>query len=67
MDMNLGKLQERMKDRETGVLQAMGSQSVGHNWVTEHTHININTMACKARVNSEETKWWEVSMFIFYQ
>jgi len=28
MDMSLSKLQEMVKDRETGVLQSMGSQKV---------------------------------------
>ena len=31
MDMNLGKLQEMVRDRKTGVLQSVGSQRVGHN------------------------------------
>ena len=35
MDMSLSKLQELVMDREPGVLQSMGSQKVGHNWVTE--------------------------------
>ena len=35
MDMNLGKPWEMVRDREPGVLQSMGSQRVGHNWVTE--------------------------------
>ena len=30
MDMNLSKLRERVKDREAGVLQSLGSQRVGH-------------------------------------
>jgi len=30
-DMSLSKLQEIVKDREAGVLQSIGSQSVGHN------------------------------------
>ena len=30
MDMNLSKLQEIVKDRETSVLQSMGLQRVGH-------------------------------------
>ena len=34
MDMSLSKLQELVMDRE-GVLQSMGSQRVGHDWVTE--------------------------------
>ena len=30
MDMSLSKLQELVIDREPGMLQSMGSQSVGH-------------------------------------
>ena len=33
--MSLGKLQEMVKDRETGMLQSMGLQRVGHHQVTE--------------------------------
>ena len=36
-DMSLGKLQELMMDKRPGVLQFMGSQRVGHDWVTELT------------------------------
>ena len=35
MDMSLSKLQELVMDRESGMLQSMGSQRVGHNWATE--------------------------------
>ena len=35
MDMSLSKLWELVMDRCTGMLQSMGSQRVGHNWVTE--------------------------------
>ena len=35
-DMNLSKLWETVEDRGPGVLQSMGSQRVGHEWVTEH-------------------------------
>ena len=35
MDMSLSKLQEIVEDREACVLQSMGSQRVGHDWVTE--------------------------------
>ena len=31
MNMNLGKLQEMVRDREACMLQSMGSQRVGHN------------------------------------
>ena len=35
MNMNLGKLQGMMRDRRPGMLQSMGSQRFGHDWVTE--------------------------------
>ena len=35
MDMSLSKLWELVMDRETGVLQFMGSQRVGHDWATK--------------------------------
>ena len=35
MDMGLGGLQELVMDREPGVLRFIGSQRVGHDWVTE--------------------------------
>ena len=40
MDMSLSKLQEVEKDREAGVLQSMGSQSVGHDWAAEKQQQN---------------------------
>ena len=38
MDMNLGKLQEMVRDRRPGALQPTGTQRVGHDWVTEQQH-----------------------------
>ena len=35
LDMNLSKFWEMVKDREAGVLQSMGLQTVGHDLVTE--------------------------------
>ena len=35
MDMSLSKLRDLVMDREACMLQLMGSQRVGHNWVTE--------------------------------
>ena len=35
MDMNLGKLQKMVRDREVCVLQSMGSQRFRHDWATE--------------------------------
>ena len=34
MNTNLGKLLEMVRDGRPGVLQSMGLQRVGHNWVT---------------------------------
>ena len=34
MGMSLSKLQEIVKDRESGMLQSLGSQRVGHNSAT---------------------------------
>ena len=39
-DMSLRKLQEILKDREAGVLQSMGSQSVGRDWAAEKQQQN---------------------------
>ena len=39
-DMSLSNLKEVEKDREAGVLQSMGSQSVGHDWATEKQQQN---------------------------
>ena len=35
MDMSLSKLRKLVMDRKPGMLQSMGSQRVGHDWVTE--------------------------------
>ena len=35
MDMSLSKLWELVMDRKPSVLQSMGSQRVGQDWVTE--------------------------------
>ena len=45
MDMNLSKLQERVKDREAGVLQFMESKRVRHNLATERTTLS-KTLFC---------------------
>ena len=35
MSMNLGKLQEMVRDREACPWESVGSQRVGHDWGTE--------------------------------
>ena len=35
MSMNLGKLREKVRDREACMLQSLGSQRVLHDWATE--------------------------------
>ena len=35
MDMNLGKLQEMVRDRKSGMLQSLGSRRVGHDLETK--------------------------------
>ena len=41
MDLNLGKLRERVRDRGTIVLQYMRLQRVGHNWATKQQQLEI--------------------------
>ena len=38
VDMKLSNLQERVENREAGVLQSMRSQRVGHNTAAEQQH-----------------------------
>ena len=42
MDMNLNKSQEIVKDRQCGVLQSMGFQTVRHNLVTEQQQSSLS-------------------------
>ena len=50
MDMNLSKLWEIVKDRDTGVLWSMGWQKVEYDWATEV--LNTST-----QVRSTATRW----------
>ena len=38
MNMNLGKLQEMLRDREAWRVVVLGSKRVGHNWATEQQY-----------------------------
>ena len=42
MDMSLSKLQELVWTGKPGVLQSIGLQSVGHDWVTELIWTELN-------------------------
>ena len=42
-DMNLSKLQKTVKDRETCMLQSLGSQRVRHNLATEQQQFDMIT------------------------
>ena len=46
MDMNLGKLQETMREREAGMLQSMGSQRVRGNLVNEQQQMWTTLRFC---------------------
>ena len=56
MDMSLSNLQEMVKP---GVLQSMGSQRVGHDWVTE---LNWRSIRWDVGSNHLSGWWWEVLM-----
>ena len=43
MDTNLDRLREMVRESETGVLQSMGSQRVGHNWAITTTNVYVNS------------------------
>ena len=44
IDMNLGKLQEMVRDREARRAQSTGSQRAGHDWVTEQHGIQKDVL-----------------------
>ena len=46
MDLNLGKLQERVRDREPSMLQSMGPQRVRQNWATEQQQQSLIEKIC---------------------
>ena len=75
MDMSLSKLWEIVKIEKPGVLQSMGSQSVGHNLVTEQQikttmryHLKLVRMAVLKNVTNN--KCWrgcgEKGILLYY-
>ena len=54
MDMNLAKFRKWWGTEAPGMLQSMGSQRVGHNWMTQqqHTHIYIYIFTFQNFVNA---------------
>ena len=58
MDVSLRKLWELVKDREAGVLQAMGLQSV-HKWVTEQQMMDSYYF----KEGTDLSFWWENESF----
>ena len=61
MDMSFSKLWELVMDRKPGVLQSMGSQRVGKDWVTELTELNWRWDLCTVCICSRlrGIVWWE--------
>ena len=43
VNMSFSELQEMVKDREARLLQSIGSQSVGHNLVTEQQQLGLKS------------------------
>ena len=50
MNVSLSKLQEMVRTGKPGLLQSMGSQRVGHCWVTKQQHVT-----CKAGFTQPNT------------
>ena len=61
MDKGLGRLRELVMDREHGVLQSMGSQRVGHNWVNE-----LNWTKLNSSWYNEESGTEEIALFFLF-
>ena len=58
MDMNLGKLWEVLKDREPGMQQSLGLQSIGHDLATEQQQKIIDNV----RVGVGDLEPWNTVM-----
>ena len=56
MDMSLSKLQELVLDREPDVLQSIGWQRVGHDWVTEMKWAKFRNISTKQSSHILDTK-----------
>ena len=65
VDMNLRKLQEKVKDRKPGALRSMGSQRVGHDWATERLNNNKSSSPQHLKNNGQETSLHRVFLNLF--
>ena len=57
MDMNLGKLQVMVRTERPGILQFLGSQKVGQDWVTEQYNNENNEKGVKETVPKWNQNW----------
>ena len=58
MDLNLGKLQVMVRTERPGMLQSLGSQKVGQDWVTEQQYNNENNeKGVKETVPKRNQNW----------
>jgi len=60
MDLSLHKLWEMGRTGKPGVLQSMGSQRVGHNWVPTHAH---NYLVCLPPSTMATLRFYNRSFF----
>ena len=58
MDMNLSKLQDMVKNRQTWMLQSMELQRIGHDWVTE-----LNWIYIAFKVINAITQVWVIMLW----
>ena len=57
-DVSLSELRELVMDRRPGVLGFMGSQRVGHNWVTELNNPALRYMDSMVRLMATSKRVW---------
>ena len=59
MDMSLSKLREMVMDRKPGVLQPLGSQRVGHDWLNNNNSMDLSLSKFQEMVKDGEA-WRDV-------